>query len=171
MLDKDHITRASGTVTYTNDPLTSVLYTLLRDCLRFGAMEDILIKDIPYVPGKNQEERFFDILGRFYIPLQDVQMVRAKEGHTTSCIYSNGWLANYAHYCAKRIRGDALDRTESIGTITKEFLIQELVALVQESAPLTWAAIGPLQGTEAASKWERKAQTLLQRIQESFPNL
>ena len=95
---------ASGGVTLT-DPLVEFLYVLTRDYLRFGAIEDIIIKDLmPLGPG-NHEGAFINAL-MVYVSIFQINEIRNDHVTGEENQYANGWVAQYCLYTAQRIRGE-----------------------------------------------------------------
>lgn len=94
---------ASGKVEL-RDPLVEFIYSLLRDYLTTGAIEDIIMKDLAPMPKGDHTDRFFSVLMMYVAPLQ-IEGLRSRLTKDT-CQYANGWLARYAQYAAGRIRGE-----------------------------------------------------------------
>ena len=95
---------SSGNIEIT-DPFVEFLYILMRDYLRFGAVEDIIIKDLMPLGEGNHQEAFFSVLPMYISPLQ-IAEIRAEYVTGEPFQYANGWMALYAQYIARRIRGE-----------------------------------------------------------------
>jgi hypothetical protein len=85
------------------DPFVEFLYILLRDYLRFGAIEDIIIKDISPLGEGDHVEKFMEVLCMYISSFQIAEIKETVTGNEV--LYANGWVARYCQYTAKRLRG------------------------------------------------------------------